>query len=110
MNENNENTHAQYKPGIKLPKTSSDWAMANANFQSILDISTIPTSVITSLRKLRIRSMITSEVPMDLLKMMMPRMIIFQSITQNQLNLSNPLLSNLNHPKLNSKKSDLLVN
>ena len=44
MSENNENTHAQYKPGIKLPKTSSDWAMANAYFQSIFVISSIPTN------------------------------------------------------------------
>ena len=41
MQANVDDPQAHYKPGIKLPKTPSDWTMANAYFHSIFDFRDI---------------------------------------------------------------------
>ena len=41
----NENMEVHYRPGLKLPKTTSDWALANAYFHSIFDIANIPSNI-----------------------------------------------------------------
>ena len=109
MSENNEHMHAQYKPGIKLPKTCSDWAMANAYFQSIFDISSIPTNSGHFVEEAQNKIYDYFRSTYGSVETTMPRMIISQSITPNQSNLLNPFSRHSNHPKLNSKISDLLV-